>query len=376
MTRRSNDTLSLALLLALASMGCEGNIPTLIDPVSSGAPTATANPLAPTTPTQQNPFEQTQQAPAGPTASADAAEDYVWVSIRWEGADEANAVNLDLHVLDSSGTHIYYLNTGSNDSTGRFAPHDECISFDCDGDEAQPAESIYWERQYMVPGTYEAWVHNAGDRSGSFEIEIVAGDTRITETATVGPDQESSHWAFEIPRPEEEAADCYGQLEARGVDFEPITISAGACTVEDAVMINGPLNGITYRVDWARSTRRFQTSCEVALALYDSAQMMRQHDITTIYHKGSYACRDKRGASGISQHALARAFDYAGFATAGGTEYSVVRHWEHNTSSPRTEAGRVLREIARGLDGYFDLVLDADYNRHHDDHFHAELSGR
>ena len=80
--------------------------------------------------------------------------------------------NLDLHVVAPDGSHVYYLRTSSQDDTARFAPHDECISFDCQGDEQNPSETIYWVRAEMKPGSYEAWVENASDRTGSFEIEI------------------------------------------------------------------------------------------------------------------------------------------------------------------------------------------------------------
>jgi len=311
------------LLLVMFGGACEGNLPTLLD-----APAVVPqNPAAATEPAQPAPFGQqaTQEDPAAK---------YAWVSITWPSADKANAVNLDLHVLDSSGTHIYYLNTGSRDVTGRFAPHDECRSFDCDGDETHPAESIYWERASMEPGTYEAWVHAA------------------------------------------EPTDCLGRLERLGVDFERITISEGSCVVEEAVMLNSPVNGITYRLDWARGTTRLRTACETALAIYESTALLRQHDITTVYHKGSYECRNVRNGSSISQHGLARAVDYSGFETSTGTEYSVVRDWEHDTSDPQTDAARVLRQLASGLETYYDRVLDADHDRLHDDHFHAELTGR
>lgn len=356
----------LVVFLVMFGVACGEDGPSMLDP--SLSPSADpSDPMDPNNPMDPSTFSEDDPDPAS---------EYAWVSVAWEGADADQAVNLDLHVLDAEGTHIYYLNTGSNDSDGRFAPHDECISFDCDGDEEQPRESVYWRLAGMESGTYEAWVENAGERSGSFDIEIVAGDTRMSESSSVAPGEESRRWVFEIGETARDTTDCLRELDRLGVDYQSITISEGVCEVEDAVMVNGPINGITYRVDWGRSTTRFRTACETVLALHDSAPLLKRHDITDVYHLGSYNCRNKNGGSGLSQHGLGRAMDYAGFKTSDGTEYSVVDDWEHDTNDPQTEAARVLREIAQGLEAHFDVVLDPDYNDEHDDHVHGDLAGR
>ena len=222
------------------------------------------------------------------------------------------------------------------------------------------------------------WIVDLRDNPGGNMWPMLAGLPPLLGDGEVGAfvdaNGESSRWVFEVP--DEEAGTCYEKLERRGVNFQRISIAEGNCRVDDAVMVNSPINGVTYRVNWAQSTTRFQTSCETALAIYESGALMREHDVDTVYHVGSYNCRNVRGGSSLSQHGLARAMDYAGFRTTGGTEYSVVRQWEHNTTNPTTAAGRVLRDIASGLERSFDRVLDADFNADHDDHFHAELTGR
>jgi hypothetical protein len=304
--------------------------------------------------------------------------DYAFVSLSWEG-DEQQPVNLDLHVIDPNGDHIYWRSTQGQSREGSFADHPECISFDCNGDEQQPMESIYWSLRDMAPGEYQVWVENVSETGKSYRLEIQAGDNPTALSNTLGGGQRSSAVTFRIEEeaPEGVSGPCYDQLRARGVSFEPMTIRENSiCTVEDAVMLNTPIAGVTHRVAWATGTRRMQTSCEMALKLVDLSEVLAARGVTEVFHSGSYNCRNIAGTGTPSQHSMARAYDINGY-TINGTKYEYVRHWEHNTSNPQTAGGRALRDITLAIRdaGLFNTILSPDYNRDHDDHIHVDFTG-
>lgn len=302
-----------------------------------------------------------------------AAQKYAWVTVEWDGAAETSAVNLDLHVVDANGVEINILNTGGRVGTGQFAPHPECTSFDCQGDERAPRETIYWELDKIQPGEYTAWVENNSERSGSFDLQVVTPDHKVEESATVAAGGKSRQWKWTVEA--KPTGPCYSQLDQLGVRYERITIEEGGCSVEDAVMIEGPLNGITYKVDYDRGTRRFRTACETAVKLHEYGNVLKEHGISEAYHNGSFSCRNKRGGSTASMHSYALAMDFNGFG-GNGKEYSVLRHWEKNTDNPKTAEGRVLHDIAHQAveRGIFNIVLTPNYNADHADHFHMDLT--
>ncbi len=305
--------------------------------------------------------------------------DYAFITLSWEG-NENEPVNLDLHVIDPQGDHIFWRSTQGESQLGSFADHPECPSFDCQGKEENPSESIYWPIRDMPPGEYQVWVENASDAGKSYRLEIQAGNNPTALSNTLGGGQKSNVTTFSIEEeevPNEVEGPCYDQLRARGVSFEPMTIrQSSTCTVEDAVMLNTPIAGVTHRVSWATSTRRMQTSCEMALKLVDLSETLAARGVTEVFHAGSYNCRNVAGTGTPSQHSTARAYDINGY-TVNGTKYTYVRHWEHNTSNPTTAGGRALYDITHAIKnaGIFNTILSPDYNSDHDDHIHVDFTG-
>ena len=359
--------------LALAASASCGNSP---DPSLIGGASAAPAGSAPS----QSPIPQPKPgspADEGPGLSKEeAAERYAWVTVSWPSAAPESAVDLNLHVVDPEGNHFYFLNTGGSSERARFTPHPECPSFDCNGSEENPRESVHWELEDLLEGTYQVWVSNSSDRSGSFDLEVVARDQRINESGSAGANGESRRWSFTVG--EEEAdpnSPCLTQLQQLGVDFQETTINeGGACQVEDAVMVNSPLNGITYRYIAATSTTRFRTACRTALALHRMGDILRGQGIDEVLHNGSYECKNINGSSTPSTHSQGLAMDFNVFR-GGGTEYSVVKHWEHDTDDPQTVEGQVLYSVAHAAadQGVFNLVLTPNFNSDHDDHFHMDL---
>jgi hypothetical protein len=133
------------------------------------------------------------------------------------------------------------------------------------------------------------------------------------------------------------------------------------------------------RVNDIRFAPAFTLTCGAALsltmwerhALQPAAQAHFGQPVARVEHFGSYACRNVRGAGGEggrrSQHAIANAFDVAGFRLRNGRQISLVNHWE----STEPEAA-FLREVRDGACRFFKGTLGPEYNAAHRDHFHLD----
>lgn len=288
-----------------------------------------------------------------------AVEQYAWVSVTWNGKSTASAANLDLHVVDPAGNEINIVNTVAG--YGQFLDHSECPSFDCDGTEANPRETIYWQLARLQPGEYKAWVSNYSDNASDFAIEVMFGNTQLQDSGSVAGKQKSREWSWKV---EDDASDCLGQLRQLGVQFTTESMSQGACTVEDGVMIQSPFNGVTYR--YQQSTTRFRTSCEQALALHSYTGELRASGVTDVHHNGSYACRNINGTGRMSTHGHARAMDFMAF-DVNGSRHSVLADWGKGAK------GELLMRFSEMGGRYYQTVLDPRSNADHRDHFHMDI---
>ena len=90
--------------------------------------------------------------------------------------------------------------------------------------------------------------------------------------------------------------------------------------------------------------------------------------VVRINHLGSYSCRGINGGSRLSQHALGRAIDIAGFRLSDGSTVSVEHDW--NEPGPKR---LFLRHLARRACGYFSVVLTPDSNAEHYNHIHLDI---
>ena len=123
--------------------------------------------------------------------------------------------------------------------------------------------------------------------------------------------------------------------------------------------------------------KSFTLTCRsaVSLALWEqhalqpAAQRYFGQPVARIEHFGSYACRNVYGRSNAvrSQHAIAEAFDIAGFVLADGTRIRVLSDWEGDA-----DRAAFLRDVRTSACDYFDAVLSPDYNAAHRDHFHFD----
>ena len=73
------------------------------------------------------------------------------------------------------------------------------------------------------------------------------------------------------------------------------------------------------------SVNRVFVSCELALAMHDTAVVAHAQGVTDIVHLGAYNCRTIAGTTTISQHGLGKAIDIAGVRLDDGTYWTIVR---------------------------------------------------
>jgi hypothetical protein len=180
--------------------------------------------------------------------------------------------------------------------------------------------------------------------------------------------------AEHVPPPAAERAagpSCTAELRAAGAVFEalPDREGPGACSLVDAVRLQRSSIALDQPVQLgcAAATHLLRLEAEV---LQPAAQRHFRQDVVRIRHFGGYACRARNGdARGrLSEHALGRAIDIAGFDLADGTQVTVSRHWDER--GPR---GAFLRDVARGACSVFHLVLTPRSDTLHRTHFHLDV---
>jgi hypothetical protein len=109
------------------------------------------------------------------------------ITLRWEG----NA-DYDLHVIEPDGTEIDYTNRGPTESGGQLDVDSNIGCVDNGG-----VENVYWEDGQMPNGHYTVKVVGFsvdGCEGGEYELTVkVRGEEVLTETGTVGEDEEDSY---------------------------------------------------------------------------------------------------------------------------------------------------------------------------------------
>lgn len=157
-----------------------------------------------------------------------------------------------------------------------------------------------------------------------------------------------------------------------GERLDPFLGDIAGCGIFDAVRL-GAVLGV--RLDTPATL-----DCRTALRLADwlgGVAAPRIEDalgspVVEMKIYGSYACRTRNNRPGgrLSEHAVGRAVDVAGFALADGRTVTVSGDW----ASP--EAGPVLKTIAEAACGPFTTVLGPDADVYHQDHLHLDTAYR
>ncbi|WP_348672168.1 extensin family protein [uncultured Abyssibacter sp.] len=178
---------------------------------------------------------------------------------------------------------------------------------------------------------------------------------------------------YKLGRFDDDPQACLRFLRQTALRFEPLEdrSTGDGCGFFDAVRIDG--GPVAY-------TAPFSTTCRLAasIALWQrhvvqpAARNTLSAEVRRIDHYGSYACRniDNRATGRRSEHALANAWDVAGFRLDNGDRITVASHWVGD------EAGaRFLGQVHDGACDLFSTTLGPAHNEAHADHFHLDARG-
>lgn len=174
--------------------------------------------------------------------------------------------------------------------------------------------------------------------------------------------------SYKISQLQADYTRCRNVLNDTDISFTPLPDrNAGECRLENQINLEQSLYPYSAPV-------KGQCALIAALILWEkqvlskAAQKYFDSDIKRINHYGMFSCRNVRGSSRRSQHAVANAIDIAGFTFQNGKTVSVQNHWDKETIE-----GLFLQDIHNGACRIFSTVLGPDYNRLHADHFHLDL---
>lgn len=176
-----------------------------------------------------------------------------------------------------------------------------------------------------------------------------------------------------LQRLEDRPAACLALLAQSSLRYKPLPdrVLGQGCEFRNVVQIAG--SDVSYGAG-------FPATCPlaVALALFErhalqpAAEAAFGQRVRAVAHYGSYACRNVNHREGgrRSQHALANAFDLAGFVLRDGRRVTVRGDWAEDGAS-----GVFLRDLHRRSCKIFRGALGPDYNAAHHDHFHLDMGG-
>lgn len=182
-------------------------------------------------------------------------------------------------------------------------------------------------------------------------------------------------------------AACEDELRRRTIPF----VRQSARGVLAPVRLRGPVQGIWFRGEGTDEQRAASIheiiDCRLILALDDSTQTLREHDIVEVRHFSIYRLPPDSWKPGqpLDHHPTGVAIDMGRFIKRDGTVLDVDRDFhgaidaktcgDGATPRPATPPALELRQllcalVARRL---FNLVLTPNYDRPHKNHFHLEL---
>jgi hypothetical protein len=194
---------------------------------------------------------------------------------------------------------------------------------------------------------------------------------------------------------------CLDELRARGIAFKSTT----ARGVVDAVNVTSTINDVLYANQTATTPSTDPMSCRFVLALWDLAEVLKNHNIHRVGTLGSYCyrcccswsqtnfCRGVNdpepscGGNGYSNHSWGRAIDLRYFYLDNGTRFDVndPKHW---VISSKTTCGAAQVEqvgtsaamydiaCAIGAAKIFSQVLTPNWNDAHRNHFHIDIGSK
>jgi hypothetical protein len=164
---------------------------------------------------------------------------------------------------------------------------------------------------------------------------------------------------------------CLRDLNAHNVSYQiPVQPAAAA----SGCQIDTPIRAYGLSIRWNQPATM---SCQLGDVLMRFESEVVEPNAIQILGKpavsernlGAFSCRAEAGSRPVmSQHALGRAIDLAGWTLADGSRIDVEKDWTDD--GPR---GRFLHAVALGASRYFSVVLTPATNKLHHDHFHLDI---
>jgi hypothetical protein len=157
-----------------------------------------------------------------------------------------------------------------------------------------------------------------------------------------------------------------GQRDIKGKSVTPI--SSGRCGIGKPVRVTS-VGGVVLR-------NPAIIDCKTAKALHKWVEKAAQPalkrkggGLKSIHVVASYACRTRNSQKGakLSEHAMGRAVDIAGFTLHNGQKLTVLNDWNGKHS-------KAMRSMHKKACGTFGTVLGPNANKYHLDHFHFDTA--
>jgi hypothetical protein len=184
---------------------------------------------------------------------------------------------------------------------------------------------------------------------------------------------------------------CLGELARRNIPFQVVTDAPG---VRAPVRLKGALGGIKF-VTAAREAERDRLpwevlDCRLVLALNEWTRVLDAHDVSEVVFSSGWRPSTKLATAGGEEgkrHAGALAMDVHAFRLKSGGELVVERDFHGHIDSPvcgpestapdqRSPEARQLRSIVCSSAELrlFQSILTPNYDVHHANHFHVEVT--
>ncbi|MDH3343156.1 MAG: extensin family protein [Gammaproteobacteria bacterium] len=175
-------------------------------------------------------------------------------------------------------------------------------------------------------------------------------------------------------------AQCFEFLDNHNIKYKRLP-ETGA--VKYPVRILSPIEGINYR-HIADSKKHSVMDCRLVVALAGIGPVLKEFDITDIYHMRTHSHAARVGGKGrTSGHHYALALDIARLVTADGETMKIKTDWSDrrkdvdpclegdDDSDEQTTLRNITCKIAE--QDIFHWILTPHYNKAHHDHLHIEI---
>ena len=172
------------------------------------------------------------------------------------------------------------------------------------------------------------------------------------------------------PRASASLLQCYGDLRAAGIGFEPLPDRepSPGCPISGTVKLTDIGTPVT-NLGALTCPLAAAFAAWTRYALQPAARIAFAQPVAKVETMGTYACRTVNGSSRLSEHARANAVDVGAVVLADGRRVTVTAGWRG-----AADEQRFWRLIHTSACRRFGTVLSPDYNADHHDHLHLDMA--